>query len=90
MCSQKVVYKDVHIIFSHNNPELKTVWDSINRKMDEQTVLYLYTGTLLCNQKESTTKTRWLYLKRNIHTHPQYMLWKSTDTSSRADKTKLR
>lgn len=42
ICPQKSVNRNVHVIFSHNNPKLETSCDSINRKMYEYTGKFIH------------------------------------------------
>lgn len=60
----------VHSRFIYNFPNLETVQVSIDRRMDKQTMAYLYNDILLKN-KEQTTDT---YTATWTSTEEQYLL----------------
>lgn len=68
------MYMNVHSIFIYKSQKLETTQISIDRWMDEQTMVFPYNGILLNNEKE------WIINTHNMD-KPQnnYADWKNTN-----------
>ena len=66
-CTHKYLYANVYSSFIHDCPKLEKTQMSINRWMDKQTVVCLYNGKILSNEKNKLLiHTTWTKYKSNM------------------------